>query len=33
MICVEAANIGDYAVMLKPGESSSISTIIAVHMI
>jgi D-hexose-6-phosphate mutarotase len=33
MICVEAANIGEYAVTLKPGESSSISTVVAVEMI
>lgn len=31
MICVEAANIGEYAVILQPGESSSISTVVAVE--
>jgi D-hexose-6-phosphate mutarotase len=33
MICVEPSNISDYAVVLKPGESSSISTIVAVEML
>ena len=33
MIFVEAANIGEYAVTLKPGESSSISTVVAVEML